>query len=198
MQAAATDKDAVKGQFSIPRELFRMAEYIYSRGLKEARRRASARTSHGPVGADRASGEEGVTAGAAVYANGRRGRVRTHSRRARHWPRVFPRCGGRPLPRCGAASGCAAPDVCSAPVAEGSTTAVHSMVSTLLAFMEALPEPVIPFAFYQKCMDNNQTPALARQVRRVCAAVRLYVCMSVWLCACVNGYAWSAGGAMAT
>jgi hypothetical protein len=72
------------------------------------------------------------------------------------------------------------------------------MVSTLLAFMEALPEPVIPFAFYQKCMDNNQTPALARQVRRVCAAVRLYVCMSVWLCACVRGYAWSAGGAMAT
>ena len=48
--------------------------------------------------------------------------------------------------------------------AEGSSTAVHSMASTLLTFLEALPEPVIPFAFYQRCLDANQTAVLAKQV----------------------------------
>ena len=38
------------------------------------------------------------------------------------------------------------------------------MVSTLLTFLEALPEPVIPFAFYQRCLDANQTAVLAKQV----------------------------------
>ena len=33
--ADAVAAEAPKGQFSIPKELFRMAEFIYSRGLKE-------------------------------------------------------------------------------------------------------------------------------------------------------------------
>jgi len=39
------------------------------------------------------------------------------------------------------------------------------MVETLIQFLEALPEPVVPFAFYQRALDASQTYALARQVR---------------------------------
>ena len=42
---------------------------------------------------------------------------------------------------------------------------VHSMAETLLRFLEALPNPVVPFGvYYQKCMDSYSSLALAKNV----------------------------------
>jgi len=47
--------------------------------------------------------------------------------------------------------------------AEGSHSSVFSMCETLLRFLEALPDPVVPFAMYQRCLDSYQFYQLARQ-----------------------------------
>ena len=59
--------------------------------------------------------------------------------------------------------------------AESSQTAVHSMAETLIRFLDALPEPVIPFASYQKCIDNYQTYPLAKQSISTIPSVHYHV-----------------------
>ena len=48
-------------------------------------------------------------------------------------------------------------------VATAGPTAVHSMAEALIRFLEALPEPVIPVALYQKCIEATNYTA-AKQV----------------------------------
>lgn len=46
----------------------------------------------------------------------------------------------------------------------------HSVAEALLIFLEALPEPVICYELYQRCLDWSQNSRLCRQVPR-CWAV---------------------------
>lgn len=41
---------------------------------------------------------------------------------------------------------------------------VHSMAEALLLFLDALPEPVVPYACYQRCLDCSNNFVLAKQV----------------------------------
>jgi hypothetical protein len=42
---------------------------------------------------------------------------------------------------------------------------IHSMAETLIRFLEALPNPVIPHgSLYQRCLDAHQSLDLAKQV----------------------------------
>lgn len=41
---------------------------------------------------------------------------------------------------------------------------MFSVCETLLRFLEALPEPVVPFSMYQRCLDSYQSYQLARAV----------------------------------
>lgn len=50
---------------------------------------------------------------------------------------------------------------------------VYSMAETLLNFLEALPEPVIPFALYQKCLDAHAAYHQAKQVESMMIHVNL-------------------------
>jgi len=45
-----------------------------------------------------------------------------------------------------------------------SHTSMFSVCETLLRFLEALPEPVVPFSMYQRCLDSYQSYQLARAV----------------------------------
>ncbi|XP_036299271.1 inositol polyphosphate 5-phosphatase OCRL isoform X1 [Pipistrellus kuhlii] len=40
----------------------------------------------------------------------------------------------------------------------------HSVAEALLIFLEALPEPVICYELYQRCLDSSQDPRVCRQV----------------------------------
>ncbi|XP_049622613.1 inositol polyphosphate 5-phosphatase OCRL [Suncus etruscus] len=40
----------------------------------------------------------------------------------------------------------------------------HSVAEALLIFLEALPEPVICYELYQRCLDSSQDPRICRQV----------------------------------
>ncbi|KJE90079.1 inositol 5-phosphatase 4, variant 3 [Capsaspora owczarzaki ATCC 30864] len=42
--------------------------------------------------------------------------------------------------------------------------AVHSISECLIRFLEALPDPVIPFVHYQRCLDSNSNYTLCKQV----------------------------------
>ena len=42
---------------------------------------------------------------------------------------------------------------------------MHSVAETLIQFLKALPEPVIPYAMYQRCGACANSPILSRQVR---------------------------------
>ncbi|RUS26158.1 LOW QUALITY PROTEIN: Endonuclease/exonuclease/phosphatase [Jimgerdemannia flammicorona] len=42
---------------------------------------------------------------------------------------------------------------------------VHSMAEVLVRFLEALPDPVIPFQFYQQCLDMEKSRDAVHQVR---------------------------------
>jgi len=46
---------------------------------------------------------------------------------------------------------------------EGSTTAIFSVCETLLRLLDALPEPIVPFGMYQRCVDSYQSYQLAKQ-----------------------------------
>ena len=46
---------------------------------------------------------------------------------------------------------------------QGSNTAIHSVCETLVRLLESLPEPVVPFNLYQRCLDSYQTYQLAKQ-----------------------------------
>lgn len=61
---------------------------------------------------------------------------------------------------------------CSASCLTPSTPAGsnHSVAEALLIFLEALPEPVICYELYQRCLDWSQNSRLCRQVPR-CWAV---------------------------
>lgn len=48
----------------------------------------------------------------------------------------------------------------------------HSVAEALLIFLEALPEPVICYELYQRCLDWSHNSRLCRQVR-CCACVHL-------------------------
>lgn len=41
---------------------------------------------------------------------------------------------------------------------------VHSMAEALLLFLDALPEPVVPYACYQRCLDCSNNFVLCKQV----------------------------------
>jgi hypothetical protein len=40
----------------------------------------------------------------------------------------------------------------------------HSVAEALLIFLEALPEPVICYELYQRCLDSAHDPRVCRQV----------------------------------
>lgn len=40
----------------------------------------------------------------------------------------------------------------------------HSVAEALLIFLEALPEPVICYELYQRCLDSAHDPRTSRQV----------------------------------
>lgn len=49
----------------------------------------------------------------------------------------------------------------------------HSVAEALLIFLEALPEPVICYELYQRCLEGSHSSRLCRQVRG---------CADVWGC----------------
>ena len=55
---------------------------------------------------------------------------------------------------------------------------VHSVAEALLLFLEALPEPVIPYSLYQGALDATPNFSL-------CKEVRWAVCVCVFVCLCV-------------
>lgn len=44
-------------------------------------------------------------------------------------------------------------------------TSVHAVAGALLRFLNCLPEPVIPFSLYRRCVDCSQSRILCEQVR---------------------------------
>ena len=42
---------------------------------------------------------------------------------------------------------------------------VHSVAEALMTLLDSYDEPVIPFEFYQRCLDASADAALSRQVR---------------------------------
>jgi len=48
---------------------------------------------------------------------------------------------------------------------------VHSVVEALLTLLDSFDEPVIPFDFYQRCLDAHHDAALSRQVIHCTPAV---------------------------
>lgn len=44
------------------------------------------------------------------------------------------------------------------------TTDIHAVAECLIGFLQALPEPVIPFHLYQRCIDCSNSYILCRQV----------------------------------
>jgi len=48
---------------------------------------------------------------------------------------------------------------------------VHSVVEALLTLLDSFDEPVIPYDFYQRCLDAHDNAALSRQVIHCTPAV---------------------------
>ena len=44
---------------------------------------------------------------------------------------------------------------------------IHSVAESLLVFLASLREPVIPYKFYQKCLDGANNFVLCKQVRKL-------------------------------
>jgi len=154
-----------------------MVDFIYTRGLKEVRerRRRALRCRHHR--ADRLAARERVQRGGpqeSLFTSKGDARECEHIRDALDTGAPFelgtalPSRRRRTRARAVADQGLGVPRLAVLPPPDGSTTAVHSMVETLIQFLEALPEPVVPFAFYQRALDASQTHALARQVRPAC------------------------------
>lgn len=58
----------------------------------------------------------------------------------------------------------------------------HSVAEALLIFLEALPEPVICYELYQRCLDCSHDSRLCRQVRRLpcCSGSVLGLTVFLW------------------
>lgn len=64
----------------------------------------------------------------------------------------------------------------------------HSVAEALLIFLEALPEPVICYELYQRCLEGSHSSRLCRQVRG---------CADVWGCCQLRAAPPAVGCAMA-
>lgn len=68
----------------------------------------------------------------------------------------------------------------------------HSVAEALLIFLEALPEPVICYEMYQRCLDWSHDSRLCRQVRR-CLCLHPLAAGSGELSPLLSALAWAQG-----